>query len=159
MTKLKLKITMGGVLAAAGLWLRALQIFFIAFGVKAAADSILTLVVTCIAVGGFCVMAVERRGAAAILSLTAALLTLCGVMSAGNLRLLGTAAMLLNFAVLALLMFVLPKNRVRLAIGVLAAILFAAVLLHTVGAVTMPRILISVILFLIYGASGAGLIL
>lgn len=159
MSNKKARITMGGVLAASGLWLRALQICFMGFGVAAATNSVITLVITCITVGGFCVMAAERRGAAAVAALSAAVFTLCGIMSSASLKLLGTVSMFLTFAAFVCLMFILPKNSLRRLTAVSDAVLSVLVLLQTLGVLNMPSILLSVVLVLIYCAAGVGLIL
>lgn len=159
MTKLKLNLTMGSVLTAAGLFIRALQICFMSLGIRAAANSILTLVVTCITVGGFCVMAAELRGRGAVFSLLCAVLMLCGVMSAGSLKILGAVSMLLTFAVFIFLLCTMPRSGIQLIFVVLVVVLSAIILLQTIGAFNIPTAVISVILAVIYVSMGAGLIL
>ena len=159
MTKLKLNLTMGSVLTAAGLFIRALQICFMSLGVRAAANSILTLVVTCITVGGFCVMAAEMRGRGAVFSLLCAVLMLCGVMSAGSLKILGAVSMLLTFVVFVLLLCTIQRSRIQILFAVLISFLAAIIIFQTLGVFNIPTAVISVILAVIYVSMGAGLIL
>lgn len=104
-------------------------------------------------------MAAERRGAAAMAALSAAVFTLCGIMSSASLKLLGTVSMFLTFAAFVCLMFILPKNSLRRLTAVSDAVLSVLVLLRTLGVLNMPSILLSVVLVLIYCAAGVGLIL
>lgn len=159
MTKQRFNLTMGNVLTAAGLIIRALQICFMSFGVRAAANPVLTLVVTCVTVGGFCVMAAELRGRGAVFSLLCAAFMLCGVMSAGSLKILGAVSMLLTFAAFVLLLCTMPRGGVQFILVVLIVILSAVILFQTVGVFTIPTAVISVILAGIYVSMGAGLIL
>lgn len=159
MTKFKLNLSMGSVLTAAGLFMRALQICFMSFGVRSAANSMLTLVVTCITVGGFCVMAAELKGRGAMFSLLCAVLMLVGVMSAESLKMLGLVSMILTFVSFVVLLYTVRRGGWQLALAALVSVLAAVVLLQALGVISLPGVLISVVLAAVYISMGAGLIL
>lgn len=159
MAKIKTRLTMGGVLSAAGLWLRAAQICLMAFGIKAAVNSTVTLIVTSIAVGGLCVLASELKGRGAVFALLSAVFMLCGVMSAGSLRLLGSASMILTFVFFILLLCTMPRDGVQFWFVILVTALSASVLWMLISSYSLPTAVMSVVLAIIYILTGAGLIL
>ena len=150
---------MGNIICAVGLWLKAVQLCLMFFGISAAAEPILTLIVTCITVGGFCVLALECRGSGTVFALCIAVCILGGVISAAELRILSAAALFLTFVFYILLLCTAKKGKatflLRAAVGRCAVLMCV----QMIGLVSLPAAAVGTVLVFIYAAMGAGIVI
>lgn len=130
--KARAAISFGQVLTGGGLILKVLQLILSAAGIDSAASAVPTLAVTCLAVGGLAVFAVERRGLTSVFAVLSAVLWLGSLILSRYGGFFGTAVYFASYISFALMLFTLKRPLAKAA-ACAAAVLLAVMALYLWG--------------------------
>ena len=130
--KARAAISFGQVLTGGGLILKVLQLILSAAGIDSAASAVPTLAVTCLAVGGLAVFAVERRGLTSFFAVLSAVLWLGSLILSRYGGFFGSAVYFASYISFALMLFTLKRPLAKAA-ACAAAVLLAVMALYLWG--------------------------
>lgn len=140
-----------------GLVCKILQIIGAALSVDFLVGTLMTLITTCLLVGGLAVLAVEKMnitGAFALISLVG---IIGGILPTNN-HTHSTVFMIVTFAAYALMLLFMGKKW-RAFAGVTVALLTVLLSLQSFGIITMPIPAVTAVLVSIYGVMALGLLI
>lgn len=148
---------MGRLIVCLGLLSKIIQILGTAFGITPLSGSVMTLITTCLLVGGLSVFAAERMNFTSVFATISAVATLWGIMAlqSRDVVFFSVAACHLSFG----LMLITMKKGFRIFLGILVILLTVVIALHSYfGVITIPSYLMTAILCSIYAFVGIGMI-
>ena len=156
MAKRKSQI-MGRLIICLGLVSKIVQLIGSAFGITAAGGSLMTLVTTCLLVGGLSVYASEKMNFTSVFAAISAVATLAGIMNlkSNDLLFFSMAACFLSFG----LMLITLRRPLPIFLGILIILLTAAIVMHSYfKIISLPPQMMTAMLCSIYAFVGIGIL-
>lgn len=148
---------MGRALVFAGLFMKVLQVIGAALSFSPFTGSMVTLVTTCLLVGGLAVLAIENMNAVGAFSLISLVGIIGGMFPSEN-KILGFVFLLLTFAAFVAMLLAMKRRGRTCAAGIIA-VLAVLLSLHTFGVMALHIALLTAVLVLIYSTMAAALFL
>lgn len=146
---------MGRAIITLGIAFKLIQIIGAAAGLQALSGTVMTVLTTCFLVGGLAVLASENintTGAFALISLVG----IIGAILPSENPLFLFAFMAISIAAFGIMLMTMKKKK-RAVCGAFIILFCIALTLQTLGVVTLPNIIITALLILIYAVMGIGL--
>ena len=146
---------MGRIFIFIGAICKIVQLTGPAVGLSVLGGTFMTLVTSCLIVGGLAVLAIERMNLSSCFALICLASTIGALLPANGyaFSFLFMAISFLSFAV----MLITMKRPLRILCGVIIIAGTVLLALHLAGVLTLAMPLVTVLLCLTYGAMGAGL--
>ena len=148
---------MGRIIVCLGLVSKIIQLLGTTFGIAPLSGSVMTLITTCLLVGGLSVFAAERMNFTSVFAVISAIATLWGIMAlqSRDVVFFSVAVCFLSFG----LMLITMKKAFRIFLGILVILLTVVVALHSYfGVINVPPYLMTAIFCSIYAFVGMGII-
>lgn len=147
----------GRALVSVGAFLKILQILGLSLGLDALGGTAMTLVTTCILVGGLAVLAIERLDLCAAFAAIAIVGILGTLLSIDN-KAFSLIFMLITFGAFAAMLAAM-KKKFRILAAAIILLMTVFLVLQIFGVLSLPAPLMTLVLCLIYGAAAVGLYL
>ena len=146
---------MGRALVALGAFSKIIQLAGSALGASVLGGTVMTLITSCLLVGGLAVLAIERMSHVSAFALISLVGILGGILSSGD-YIYSVIFMIISFLGFGATLISMKKKR-RIAPAVIIIILTALLVLHLTGVLSLPAPVTVLLLCLIYASFGGGL--
>lgn len=148
---------MGRVLIFLGTVCKMIQLVGTAVGLTVLGGTFMTLLTSCLLVGGLAVLAIERMNLTGAIALICVASTIGGILPANGYA-FSFIFMAISFTAFAVMLFTM-KKALRILCGILILAGTAFLALHILGVLVITAPIITLILCIVYLAMGAGLFL
>ena len=146
---------MGRALVALGAFSKIIQLAGSALGASVLGGTVMTLITSCLLVGGLAVLAIERMSHVSTFALISLVGILGGILSSGD-YIYSVIFMIISFLGFGATLISMKRKR-RIVPAVIIIILTALLVLHLTGVLSLPAPVTVLLLCLIYASFGGGL--